>query len=266
MDLQRVWETEIEILDQIDAFCREHGLKYSLAYGTLLGAVRHGGFIPWDDDIDIIMPRKDYEYLLSRWNVPGFILQNKRTNDDFTQNFSKIRKDHTAYLQEEFEKTVTYHTGIFVDIFPMDRVAPEGIARKYQLFCAALNLLYSREFTSGGRSAVVEKILLAVPRRLRLKICARMEREIQKWDDSNSSFFSTSTIRDAEKLYSRYLFLELADKEFAGKGYMCIRDYDTFLTKCYGDYMQLPPIEDRKLTHHPVFVDFEQNYNEISHT
>ena len=106
MDLRKVWDVELEILTQIDTFCRNNGLKYSLAYGTLLGAVRHGGFIPWDDDIDIIMPRKDYEYLIANWDIPGYIVQNKKTNDDFSQNFTKIRKDNTAYVQEEYEKYV----------------------------------------------------------------------------------------------------------------------------------------------------------------
>ena len=93
IDLQKLWECELDILEHFDQFCRNNGLKYSLAYGTLLGAVRHGGFIPWDDDIDVIMPRKDYEYLVNNWDVKGYIVQNKRTNDDFNQNFTKIRKD-----------------------------------------------------------------------------------------------------------------------------------------------------------------------------
>ena len=89
--LQRqIWATEQEILDVIHQVCTEYGLRYSLAYGTLIGAVRHKGFIPWDDDIDLIMPREDYEKLLAIWNEAapkGYILQNTRTDPDFTQNF-----------------------------------------------------------------------------------------------------------------------------------------------------------------------------------
>lgn len=88
--LQRqIWATEQEILDVIHQVCTEYGLRYSLAYGTLIGAVRHKGFIPWDDDIDLIMPREDYEKLLAIWNEAtpkGYILQNTRTDPDFTQN------------------------------------------------------------------------------------------------------------------------------------------------------------------------------------
>ena len=86
--LQRqIWATEQEILDVIHQVCTEYGLRYSLAYGTLIGAVRHKGFIPWDDDIDLMMPREDYEKLLAIWNEAapkGYILQNTRTDPDFT--------------------------------------------------------------------------------------------------------------------------------------------------------------------------------------
>lgn len=119
---RQIWATEQEILDVIHQVCTEHGLRYSLAYGTLIGAVRHKGFIPWDDDIDIMMPREDYEKLIAVWDQAapkGYILQNTRTYPDFTQNFTKIRKDHTTFLQDEAERTKHYHKGIFVDISPV---------------------------------------------------------------------------------------------------------------------------------------------------
>lgn len=263
MDLQRVWSIELEILDEIDNFCRSHNLKYSIAFGTLIGAVRHGGFIPWDDDIDIVMPRDDYEYLLANWDVPGFALQNKRTNDDYNQNFTKIRKDHTAFIQVEFEKNVSYHTGIFVDIFPGDRVAPEGLNRKLQYAECAVNLLYSRDGVTSRKTTVPEKMLLAVPKKLRHKIMIQCEKSIQKWNKKGGQYFFPSTIRDARIYYSADLFDEMIDVEFANRKYMCVKNYDAFLRGYYGDYMQLPPEEERVYKHHPIVVDFERNYNEI---
>ena len=263
VDLQKIWDVELEILDQIDAFCRKHGLKYSLAYGTLIGAVRHGGFIPWDDDVDIVMPREDYEYLLSHWDIPGFVLQNKRTNNDFNQNFSKVRKDHTTFIQNEFEKSVSYHTGIFVDIFPGDRVAPEGLQRKVQHFCCALDLLYSREFVSGGRSSLVEKAFLAVPRKWRLKLIPLLDKEKQAWNTTESEYFFPSTINDMKIYYLPELFSEMVEIEFADRKYMCVKSYDSFLREYYGDYMQYPPEEQRLLKHHPIIIDAEKNYSEM---
>ena len=132
--LQRqIWATEQEILDVIHQVCTEYGLRYSLAYGTLIGAVRHKGFIPWDDDIDLMMPREDYEKLLAIWNEAapkGYILQNTRTDPDFTQNFTKIRKDHTTFLQGESEREKHYHKGIFVDIFPG---RPQQVGKKHSV-------------------------------------------------------------------------------------------------------------------------------------
>ncbi len=263
MNISKIWTIEQEILNQIDAFCRKHDLKYSLAYGTLLGAIRHGGFIPWDDDVDIIMPRADYEYLLANWDIPGYILQNKRTNNDFNQTFTKIRKDHTAFIQFEYEKEVTYHTGIFVDVFPADRVAPEGLARKQQFIYCAVNLLYSREFTSGGNSSFAERVLLSVPRKVRLKIRNRMERKLQKWDEGQGEFFNPSTIKEAKIYFPPSLFDQMIEMEFEGKTYMCTKEYEVFLRTYYGDYMQLPPEDKRTLQHHPLLVDFEHNYGEI---
>ena len=129
-------KTELDILKAFDSYCRKYGLKYSLAYGTMLGAVRHKGFIPWDDDVDVMMPYEDYEKFIKNWEKDGpegFILQNKETNWDFTQNFTKIRKDKTTFLQTEWERNVSYHIGIFIDVFPGFKAAPGKFSRKVQL-------------------------------------------------------------------------------------------------------------------------------------
>ena len=150
-DVSYVWETELDILDAIDRICRRNNLKYSLAYGTLLGAVRHGGFIPWDDDIDIIMPREDYNIFLNAWekeHPDEYILQNKYTEKNFTQNFSKIRKYHSTFLHSYEEAKKGYHTGIFVDVFPGDKIPTSALARKIQFANIAINLLNAQVLCS----------------------------------------------------------------------------------------------------------------------
>ena len=119
--------TQLEILKVFDAFCREHDLKYSLYAGSLLGAVRHQGFIPWDDDLDVCMDRGDYDRFPELWQqnpVEGYVLQNKENSKYFDQSFTKLRKDHTTFLQDEWE-IGNHHTGIFLDVFPIDRI-PNG--------------------------------------------------------------------------------------------------------------------------------------------
>lgn len=267
---QQIWATEQEILDVIHQVCTEHGLRYSLAYGTLIGAVRHKGFIPWDDDIDLMMPREDYEKLLVIWNQStpkGYILQNTRTDSDFTQNFTKIRKDHTTFLQDEAEQTKHYHKGIFVDIFPGDRVPSGKIGRKIQYIACAVNLLYSRGYTSGsgGMIGKVERFLLKVPKEKYPVRRERAEKRIRSWNGNEALLYVfPNTIGCSRKFYPANLFEDMKTIEFNGKQYMCVADADTILRIEYGDYMQLPPKEERVWKHHPILIDFERNYEELS--
>lgn len=267
---QRVWAEEQEILDVIHQVCTEYGLRYSLAYGTLLGAVRHKGFIPWDDDIDLIMPREDYEKLLVIWNEAapkGYILQNTRTDPVFTQNFTKIRKDHTTFLQDEAERAKHYHKGIFVDIFPGDRVPSGKIGQKMQYIACAVNLLYSRGHTSGsgGVIGITEKVLLKAPKEKYAVWRERAEKWVRHWNGRESlQYVFPNTIACSRRYYPANSFEEMKTIEFNRKQYMCVADANTILHIEYGDYMQLPPEKDRVWTHHPILIDFEHNYEELT--
>ena len=269
--IKRVWKTEQEILDVIDSVCKENGLCYSLMYGTLLGAVRHHGFIPWDDDIDIIMPRHDYEILIEIWNSSApseNILQNNETNPDFTQSFTKIRKRHTTFLQGEFERGKEYHKGIFIDIFPGDRVAPTRFLQKIQFFACAISLLYSREHTSGstGLIGLVERLLLKVPQNQRKAYRTLAQKWVEKWNHLESTpFFFPSTIEDTKKRYPANMFKNLKTIEFCGKEYSCVSNPDAILRIDYGDYMTLPPESERTWKHHPIILDFEHDLEELEH-
>ena len=266
---ERVWKVEQEILDVIHKICTEHNLKYSLAYGTLLGAVRHRGFIPWDDDIDIMMPREDYEKLLEIWpsvSPEADLLQTYHMYEDYPNNFAKVVKDHTTFLQDEPERKKTFHKGIFVDIFPADRVASSAFGRAIQFGACAVNLLYSRGYTSGsaGVVALVEHLLLSVPQKRYITYTEKTERCIRRWNRCEGSlFFCPCTLKECKKYYPPNLFERLQLMEFNGKFYFAVGDYDTVLRIQYGDYMQLPPEEERVWKHHPLLIDFEHNYEEL---
>lgn len=268
--IQQVWATEQEILDVIHKVCTENGLRYSLAYGTLIGAVRHKGFVPWDDDIDLMMPREDYEKLLAIWDQAapkGYILQNVRTAPDFTQNFTKIRKDHTTFLQSDYERERNYNKGIFVDIFPGDRVAPGNLSKKVQYIACAANLLYSRGYSSGsgGIVGIVERFLLKAPKEKYALHREAAEKWIRRWNGNNSALYVfPSTIAWSRQYYPADLFENMQTIEFCGKNYQCFSNPDAILRMDYGDYMQLPPEEERTWKHHPILIDFEHNYEELS--
>ena len=268
--MKRLRQTELSILDAVHNFCIDNNIKYSLFYGTLLGAVRHGEFIPWDDDIDIVMPRSDYERFLALWgeNPPkGYILQNYYTDVDFTNNFSKVRKDKTTFLQNKLEENKKYHKGIFIDIFPLDFVAPNKFTRSKQYIACAVNLLYSREYTSGtgGIIGAIEKFLLKINVKNHPKWRMKTERIIKKYmNDGGSYCFSPSTIKDCKVYFPGDLFSQLTSIKFCGKEYLTVKDYIKVLEICYGDYMQLPPVEERVMKHSPKLIDFEHNYEELN--
>jgi len=272
IEIERIWETEQEILDVIHEFCIKNDIKYSLFYGTLLGAVRHGSFIPWDDDIDIAMPREDYRRFRKLWLADppaGYILQDYNTNSDYTNNFMKIRKNNTTFLEDEGERQKKFHKGFFVDIFPLDRVAPSRIRANVQYCFAALNLLYSRGYTSGsnGMRSVIEKLLLSFPTGLHHWMLKLSENYISKWNGkTQTDYVCFCTIRDSRRWFDSSIFDTLTKIGFRDKDYLSVKDTHGVLTQSYGDYMQLPPESERVWKHHPLLVDFNRNYEDIPET
>lgn len=269
-NLRKLQLTQLEILKVIDKFCRENQIRYSLYAGSLLGAVRHKGFIPWDDDLDICMARSEYNKFIKKWTEQkpsGYILQNKETEPDFTQSFTKIRKDHTAFLQS-MDNGGKYHKGIFVDIFPIDRMPEEGMRRKHFQFRCMLYQLYTREFIPSKSQGIV-KCLAAVL----LKLSSQEQRyqkrikllgKITENNDNHS--LNTAAIETVESMKTEfpsdmldsYTYLKFEDGEF-----MCFEKWDEHLRCKFGDYMEMPPESQRVWKHHPVVLDFERNYEEI---
>ena len=270
--LGKLWDAEQEILDTVDGFCRKHNLRYSLAYGTLLGAVRHKGFIPRDDDVDIMMPREDYEQFKRFWrqDAPaGYILQDEEDENGFFNNFMKIRKDHTTFLQFEVERDLPLHKGIFVDVFPADKEAPGRLLKRVQRLDFLLCLLYNRGHSSKKSkpfSHFCEELLLKlVPRRKYRKVSVWFGRRGRRWNhlQSEGMIFPT-TNWSCRHPYPGDLFDNLQKAEFRGKEYSISGCADRYLTIQYGDYMKLPPENKRVWTHHPIILDFNRNYEELT--
>ena len=123
-NLKKLHEVEVEILDEVVRICDKYNLDYYLVGGTLIGAIRHKGFIPWDDDLDISMPRADYEKFLEVAPLEldeKYYLENRKYNEKFHLPFTKIKKNNTEF-RETFTSSLDNHKGIFVDIFPLDNV------------------------------------------------------------------------------------------------------------------------------------------------
>lgn len=267
--IYKIWDVEQEILDVFHTVCLKNKLRYTLAYGTLLGAVRHKGFIPWDDDIDVMMPREDYDILLNIWKKEapeGYIIQDYYFTEGYTNNFAKIRKDHTTFIQDDCEFSKKYHKGIFIDIFPCDRVASSVIGRGFQFFACAVNLLYTRGFTSGkkGLFEITEQFLLKTKKDNYKIRREKAENFAKKWNNkTKNKFVSPCTIACCRIYYPANMFDELELIEFNQKKYLAVKDPDSILRIRYGDYMILPPECERVWKHHPLLIDFEHNYEEL---
>lgn len=271
LQLKELWNEQLQILEKIDELCGKKNIRYSLYAGSLLGAVRHHGFIPWDDDLDVCMPRADYERFIKAWNNkehPGYILQNKDNTPSFTQSFTKIRKDHTTFIQFEWEKN-RYHTGIFVDIFPIDRM-PEGFFRQKKFLWDCMRYqLYTREFVPPKASVItklVSKLFLKLTgTEYRKEFRKHFEEKLNEYDKhSDWNTVAIECMQSARVALPPDLLDTYIKMEFENKEYECFEKWHEYLSRQYGDYMTPPPESQQKWTHHPLIMDFEHNYEELT--
>ena len=268
--LHQLQQTMLEALKVFDAFCRKHDIKYSLYAGSLLGAVRHQGFIPWDDDLDVCMSRAEYERFIEKWEQEkpeGYILQNKENTPTFGQSFSKIRKDHTTFLQDEREAG-KYHTGVFLDIFPLDRLPDSRWQRLlFQWHCMNYQLL-TREFVPSKAGIVTRLgssvILACTPKCCREKVRQNMLKKITRCNDNNTlEIAAIETMASLHRPFAPDMLDSYTNLPFEDGNFMCFAGWDDHLCRKFGDYMQLPPEEERVWKHHSIIIDFEHNYEEL---
>ena len=260
---------ELEILKMIDGICCRRGIRYSLYFGTLLGAARHGAFIPWDDDLDICMSRPEYERFLQVWNEEnpaGYILQNKDNSPGFTQTFTKIRKEHTCFLQFEWERG-RYHTGIFVDIFPIDRTPAKGLARKLFLWNGMVYQLFTREFVPPKGKWIqraVSKTLLTIvrPKYRRFVRMRKLSRIKQYEDRADLPRVGLQTFYGLCHPLPSNLLDEFTELPFEDGMYPVFSGWKDYLERAYAQPWELPPAEKQTWKHHPIILDFHRDYDE----
>ena len=256
-ELRSLQMTLLEICCEVDRICREEGIPYFIIAGTALGAVRHGGFIPWDDDLDIGMKREDYERFLQA--APGklkpeYFLQNHETDPNAPFYFTKIRKNGTRFV-EKYLSELAMHHGVFVDIFPFDP-APDHSKERERYFKKArfLDQVYVSKFVSGtstpqtgfsGRMKGLARKFLHIALRpvSAKKLYCRLDREIQRYNGRETACRCYAL---TPRLLIQNENLDNLDEIlFEGKKLFCPGNLSVHLTDYFGDYMQLPPEEKR---------------------
>ena len=262
----------LDILKDVHDFCTKNGIHYSLAFGTLLGAVRHKGFIPWDDDVDIMLPREDYKKLCSTYKSDRFVLSSMDRSPDCMIPYARIYDNVDTFSKSRQPWLVNHNpVGVWIDVFPIDIVPAklEDFDKAYRKLLkiflkschsrGALSKISSQYSFRDNLSIIAKKAIYlgggVSPKLFNNKIL-RIASDWAKTDSKKCSVI-TCPLYPANKVhFNLNWFNEFIQIEFEDTTFMTIKDYDEFLTCVYGDYMTPPP-EDKRARHHS-FVHFYQ--------
>ncbi len=265
--IKKVHEVEIEILDKVVDVCKKYNIQYFLVYGTLLGAVRHKGFIPWDDDIDIGMLRSDYNKFIdvcTSENALGdkYFLHCDKSDDKYFIPFIKVKKNNTTFAEECIENVDT-HKGFFLDIFPFDNVPKQkSKLQKLQAIIVKniVDAIYVKYHVYSLKSRR-RKMLVALFLPFSGKTLKKWRDRTLTWFDKKDTKYVVDILGSVKSVEKDTMIKEkmfpLKPVKFGTKNYNGLNDNDYYLSKVYGDYMKLPP-ENKRRTHMPTYISFTE--------
>ena len=248
-DIQELRSIQMGILDDVHRFCEEQGLRYSLSSGTLIGAVRHKGYIPWDDDIDIYMLRSDYERFLQTYHDPQgrFRVLNPQKESHYYYTFAKVVDQRTRMIEKE---TAGYEIGVYIDIFPVDYVT-EDIKERERIFRLKRLLYKIRRCKISNSNPLNSRLASWCSRSLPVTVGVLnrwIERLIVRKEPTQTLCHMTEAGPAIKGCFPAKDMETYINLPFENRIYKAMAGYDDHLTRTYGDYMTLPP-EDQRTTH-----------------
>lgn len=264
--LKKLQQTELRILVTIDDFCNTHNVRYSLYAGTAIGAIRHHGFIPWDDDVDICMTREQFLRFCKEWKknpIDGYYLETVMSDPHCGTCHAKVRKNNTILLSDGEIESEGHH-GIWVDIFPLDKA--KIFDQEPTIKIARRLILLSRANVHMSNDGLQKKIIrnairILYPEKRRNSEILKCIKQLSKTDSILKDEYVWKSLSATYAF--KYNFPQaLPDNtikiSFEGKEFQIYSNYDEMLKIIYGDYMKLPPESERVCRHNPVKVSFSE--------
>lgn len=256
-ELRKVQMVQLELLLEVDRICKKCDIHYNIIAGTLLGAIRHDGYIPWDDDADVALLRDEYEKFRTacetELDTTRFYFQDHRNTSGYRWGYGKLRRKDTRFLRENQEH-MPYEQGIFIDVFPLDAVPDNYLLRSlknFECFCIR-KVLWSEVGKIADKSAVKRAwfyLLSKIPDKWVFGYYENVINKVHKLDSQWVRILMFPT-PNKEWGYLRKWYENSTDIVFEGITFQGIAEYDEYLSFKFGNYMELPPEEKRKV--HPV--------------
>jgi lipopolysaccharide cholinephosphotransferase len=255
--LRELQMIQLEMLIEVDRICTKCNIHYNIIAGTMLGAIRHGGYIPWDDDSDVAMLREEYERFRiackTELDKSRFYFQDHRNTKGYRWGYGKLRRKNTLFLREHQEH-MPYQQGVFIDIFPLDGVPDNYILRSiknFECFCVR-KVLWSKVGKVADKNVVrrmLYHLLDKIPEKIIFNYFHRM---IHNANTKETKMVRILMFPTPNKEYGYYKswYQNSCQHIFEGVSLQGIKDYDGYLSFKFGEYRKLPPVEQRKI--HPV--------------
>lgn len=257
---------ELGILSYVDQVCRDNDITYYLAFGSALGAVRHQGFIPWDDDIDILMMRDQYERLemvMSEIEGGRYEFKSLKTDKCYSIPYAKVIDTHTSLVREKYRRCI--ELGAYIDVFILDYLPNTKIQVIFQnRICRVLNMFWEisqlKDYSGSDPAAkLMKKMIRIVPPRQYALLLNMVSRRFNRRSHSNKVnmqhfFLRPGLASDFDEIYGAGI-----DVCFEGRRFNAPKNIDAYLRRIYGSYMQYPP-EEEQVPKHPNHVVVREEY------